>query len=162
MSWDFSTDPDYQEKLNWVDSFVTEEIEPIDVLFPSSADLYDRSTGVYNKLVRPLQEQVKDHGLWAAHLTQDLGGVGMGNVELALLNEILGRSMWAPSVFGTQAPDSGNAEIIAHHGTVEQKDRFLKPLLAGDTVSTYAMTEPQGALILEASRAAPPVTATSG
>jgi acyl-CoA dehydrogenase len=144
MSWDFSTDPDYQEKLDWVDTFVTEEIEPIDILFPSSSELYDRSTGVYDRLVRPLQEQVKSHGLWAAHLTPELGGMGMGNVQLALLNEILGRSMWAPSVFGTQAPDSGNAEILAHHGTAEQKDRFLKPLLAGDTVSTYAMTEQQG------------------
>jgi acyl-CoA dehydrogenase len=65
-------------------------------------------------------------------------------VKLALLNEILGRSMWAPNIFGCQAPDSGNAEILAHYGTEEQKRKYLKPLLDGDIVSCFSMTEPQG------------------
>ena len=75
--------------------------------------------------LRPLQQQVRDHGLWAAHLKPELGGQGYGQVKLALLNEILGRSRWAPSVFGSQAPDSGNAEILALFGTPEQKTRYL-------------------------------------
>jgi acyl-CoA dehydrogenase len=61
-----------------------------------------------------------------------------------LLNEILGRSMWAPVVFGCQAPDTGNAEIIAHFGTPDQKERYLRPLLEGEIFSSYSMTEPQG------------------
>ena len=58
------------------------------------------------------------------------------------LNEILGRSMWASIVFGCQAPDTGNAEIIAHYGTPEQKEQYLKPLLEGELFSCYSMTEP--------------------
>jgi acyl-CoA dehydrogenase len=70
--------------------------------------------------------------------------MGMGQVQLALLNEILGRTAWAPMVFGTQAPDSGNAEILAHYATEEQQREYLEPLLDGRIVSTYAMTEPTG------------------
>jgi acyl-CoA dehydrogenase len=65
-------------------------------------------------------------------------------LKLALMNEILGRSQWAPRVFGTQVPDTGNAEILAHYGTPEQKAKYLVPLLEGDIVSCYSMTEPQG------------------
>src|SRR5205823_4689943 len=92
----------------------------------------------------PLKQQVRDHGLWACHLGPDLGGHGFGQLKLALLNEILGRCSWAPIVFGCQAPDTGNAEILAHYGTDEQKKRYLEPLLAGEIFSCYSMTEPQG------------------
>ncbi|MEZ5229230.1 MAG: acyl-CoA dehydrogenase family protein [Acidimicrobiales bacterium] len=92
--------------------------------------------------MKPLQQQVKDAGLWACHLGPELGGQGYGQVKLALLNELLGRTRWAPSVFGAQAPDSGNAEILAHYGTDEQKARFLQPLLDGEISSCYSMTEP--------------------
>jgi acyl-CoA dehydrogenase len=61
-----------------------------------------------------------------------------------MLNEILGKSIWGPRIFGTQAPDTGNAEIIAHYGTPEQRARYLEPLLEGDIVSCFSMTEPQG------------------
>ncbi|MBW8482629.1 acyl-CoA dehydrogenase family protein [Actinomadura parmotrematis] len=142
--WDFSTDPDFQGKLDWADRFVRAEIEPIDLLSPGTADPYRRDGAVYREIVRPLQEQVREQGLWAAHLPPSLGGMGMGQVRLALLNEILGRSMWAPMVFGTQAPDSGNAEILAHYGTEAQRREFLEPLLDGRIVSTFAMTEPTG------------------
>ena len=60
------------------------------------------------------------------------------------MNEILGRSQWAPIIFGCQAPDTGNAEIIAHYGTDEQKEKYLQPLLNGELFSSYSMTEPQG------------------
>jgi acyl-CoA dehydrogenase len=65
-------------------------------------------------------------------------------VKLALLNEIIGRAKCGPVVFGCQAPDSGNGEILAHYGTPEQKDRYLKPLLEGEIYSCFSMTEPQG------------------
>lgn len=142
MAWDFSTDPDYEVSLEWVREFVSEEVEPLDALFGSRL-VYDKAHPVHESVVKPLQDQVKAHDLWACHLGPDLGGKGYGQLKLALLNEILGRSHWAPSVFGTQAPDSGNAEILAHYGTDEQKAEFLQPLLDAKICSTYAMTEPQ-------------------
>ncbi len=81
---------------------------------------------------------MRDHGLWATHLGVDLGGQGFGQQKLALLNEILGRSAWAPIIFDCQAPDTGNAEIIAHYGTPEQKERYLQPLLDGEMFSSYS------------------------
>ncbi len=143
MAWDFATEPEFQEQLDWMARFVRERIEPIDLLFSDPGAPYDpQSPG--RKLTAPLKEEVKRRGLWACHLGPELGGRGYGQVKLALMNEILGRSMWAPSVFGCQAPDSGNAEILAHYGTEEQKRRFLQPLLDGDIVSCFSMTEPHG------------------
>ncbi len=139
MSWDFETDAEFQEKLDWVDQFVRNEVEPLDVILD---DPYDKSDIIAMGIVKPLQQQVKDAGLWACHLGPELGGQGFGQVKLALLNEILGRTRWAPSVFGAQAPDSGNAEILAHYGTDQQKARFLQPLLDGEISSCYSMTEP--------------------
>jgi acyl-CoA dehydrogenase len=91
----------------------------------------------------PLRQIVKQRRLWACHLGPELGGAGYGQVKLGLMNEILGRSRFGPSVFGCQAPDSGNAEILAHFGTAYQKKKFLQPLLDGDIASCYSMTEPQ-------------------
>ena len=141
MGWDFETDADYQKQLDWVAQFVREEVEPLEHVLGHPADVHDPRRAV---LVRPLQAEVKRRGLWACHLGPELGGQGYGQVKLALLNEILGRARYGPTVFGCQAPDSGNAEILAHYGTPEQKRRYLAPLLNNDIVSCFAMTEPQG------------------
>jgi acyl-CoA dehydrogenase len=142
MAWDFSTEPEFQAQLDWMDAFLREEIEPIDLLFEDSGAAYDTSNTAARRITAPLKERVKERGLWACHLGPELGGLGFGQLKLALMNEILGRSAWAPSVFGCQAPDSGNAEILAHYGSEEQKRRFLQPLLDGEIVSAYSMTEP--------------------
>ncbi len=139
MSWDFETDPEFQAKLDWVDEFVTNELMPMDLVMGNP---YDKSDTRALEIVRPLQAQVRERGLWACHLGPELGGAGFGQVKLALLNELLGRSSWAPTVFGCQAPDSGNAEILAHYGTQAQKDRYLQPLLDSEMSSCYSMTEP--------------------
>ena len=89
-----------------------------------------------------MQDEVRAEGLWGAHLGPELGGKGFGQLKLALINEILGTSSWAPIVFGTAAPDTGNAEIIAHYGTEAQKEKYLQPLLNGECFSCYSMTEP--------------------
>jgi acyl-CoA dehydrogenase len=143
MSWDFSTEPEFEEKLAWIREFVETEVEPLDLAFGHHI-VYDKSHPVHKELLKPLQEKVKAQGLWACHLGADLGGLGFGQVKLALINEILGRSTWGPLAFGCQAPDSGNAEILAHYGTDEQKEKYLAPLLNGDIVSCFSMTEPQG------------------
>ena len=141
MSWDFETDPDFQAELDWIEQFVRDEVEPLEHVLGSPWNIHDPK---FQILVKPLQQQVKDRKLWACHLGPELGGPGYGQVKLALINEILGRALFAPIVFGCQAPDSGNAEILAHYGTEAQKARYLAPLLAGDIVSCFAMTEPQG------------------
>ena len=107
MGWDFETEPEFQRKLDWVDEFVRDEIEPLDLVL---GDPFDKSDPQARALTRPLQDEVKAEGLWACHLEPALGGQGYGQVKLALLNEILGRSRWAPSVFGCQAPDSEGAQ----------------------------------------------------
>ena len=141
MAWDFETDPEFQEQLDWVDEFVKAEIEPLELVLGSPADVKNPNN---IRLIRPLQKQVRKRGLWACHLGPELGGQGYGQVKLALMNEILGRASFAPTVFGCQAPDSGNAEILAHYGTAEQKRRYLQPLLDNEIVSAFSMTEPQG------------------
>ena len=139
---DFSVEPEFEKKLEWIREFVREEVEPLEVLFPGCEflPLDDERRAI----VDPLKQQVRDQGLWAPHLGPDLGGQGFGAVKLTLINEILGRSSWAPIVFGTQAPDTGNAEILARFGTAEQKANYLDGLLSGEIFSCFSMTEPQG------------------
>jgi acyl-CoA dehydrogenase len=133
MAWDFSTDPETQAELDWMREFVREEIYPLETL--------DIDWRGYRRLIEPLQAQVKERGLWAAHLPPEMGGQGYGQVKLALMHEILGASELAPPVFGNQAPDSGNSELIALAGTEEQKAKWMEPLLAGDVLSAFSMTE---------------------
>jgi acyl-CoA dehydrogenase len=135
MAWDFSTEPEFQETLDWMREFVREEVEPIDVID------HDLSQEQLASLLAPLKEEVKKRGLWAAHLDPELGGQGLGQVKLALMHEILGRTAHGPAAFGNQAPDSGNAELIAVGATEEQKDRWLWPLLDGKLRSCFSMTE---------------------
>jgi acyl-CoA dehydrogenase len=140
MAWDFSTEPEFQEHLDWIREFKSEQIEPLDVLHPKLA--FHPLEGDLAMYVRDLQRQVKERGLWAAHLGPELGGQGFGQLKLGLINEILGGSHWAPIIFGTAAPDTGNAEIIAHYGTEAQKAEYLQPLLDGECFSCFSMTEP--------------------
>jgi acyl-CoA dehydrogenase len=142
MSWDFTVEPAFQELLDWADGFVTDKVYKLDVLWPH--DVYRPLTDEQRRVIGPLKQQVRDKGLWACHLGPELGGQGYGQLKLAMLNEILGKSIWGPRIFGTQAPDTGNAEIIAHYGTPAQKDAYLEPLLEGEIVSCFSMTEPQG------------------
>lgn len=118
MAWDFSTEPEFQEQLDWMKEFVAAEIEPMDLVFRHPAAPFDPSSPA-QRAMAPLKEIVKKKGLWACHLGPELGGQGFGQVKLGLMNEILGRSRFAPTVFGTQAPDTGNAEILARFGTEE-------------------------------------------
>src|SRR5437660_3510332 len=137
MAWDFSTEPEFEEKLVWMREFVREEIYPLETL--------DLDETTFRRLTDPLKEEVKGQGLWAAHLDPELGGQGFGQVKLGLMHEILGSSIFAPSIFGNQAPDSGNAELIAIGGNEEQKQRWLWPLLEGKLRSAFSMTEPETA-----------------
>ena len=102
-------------------AFVREEIWPIETIDDEigQAEL--------DRIYAPLQEQVKERGLWAAHLPPELGGQGFGQVKLGLMNEILGTSIYAPNAFGCQAPDSGNSEILALAGTAGAEGALALP-----------------------------------
>jgi acyl-CoA dehydrogenase len=139
VAWDFETDPEFQKKLDWIEDFMRDEVEPISHLGMAIHGPEGRE-----RFIKPLQQKVRDQGLWACHLGPELGGQGYGQLKLALMNEKLGRNGLAPTVFGCQAPDTGNAEIIAHYGTPEQKEKWLKPLLNGDIRSAFSMSEPTG------------------
>jgi acyl-CoA dehydrogenase len=145
MAIDFSVDPEFQEKLDWVRKFVAEKIEVLDHSFGGhDHEVFDLKNEKTRPIAQKLQAEVKAQKLWNAHLDSSLGGLGYGQVKMCLLNEIIGRTIWGPMIFGCQAPDSGNSKILAIYGTDPQKERFLKPLLNGETVSCFSMTEPEG------------------
>ena len=141
MAWDFETEPEFEAQLEWMRGFVVEEVFPLETL--------DLTYEQVIKVMKPLQEQVKERGLWAAHLPPELGGKGFGQVRLGLMHEILGQSPYAPVVFGNNAPDSGNAEMLAigmeMSGREEHRERWLQPLLDGTLRSGFSMTEPHTA-----------------
>jgi alkylation response protein AidB-like acyl-CoA dehydrogenase len=141
MAWDFSTDPEFQKKLDWVDDFCKNEIEPLSYVFPYAVRARHPKV---RALVKNLQDQIKAQGLWAIFLDKDLGGPGYGQLKLGLLNEVIGRYPSAPQMFGAGAPDTGNMEMLAAYGTDAQKERWLKPMLNQQLWSAYSMTEPQG------------------
>src|SRR3984885_354506 len=138
VAWDFSTEPEFEEQLAWMREFVREEIFPLETLGLDHERLL--------AAIAPMQDEVKQRGLWASHLPPELGGGGFGQVRLGLMHEILGQTPYGPVVFGNNAPDSGNAELlaigIAASGREEQRERFLQPLLDGRLRSGFSMTEP--------------------
>jgi acyl-CoA dehydrogenase len=139
MAWDFETEPEFQEQLDWTRAFLDEHILPLETI---ELEVTDEQ---WKALTAPLKQQVKDRGLWACHLDPELGGQGFGQVKLGLMHEILGRSSIAPAIFGNNAPDSGNAELLAIGGNDEQKKQWMEPLLAGELRSGFSMTEPDTA-----------------
>jgi acyl-CoA dehydrogenase len=125
----------------------TERLEQVraimhDRVLPNEAAL-DREDDAADALVAELRAEVKQAGLWAPHVPPEAGGTGTGFLDYAYLNEQIGRTVWGQLVFGCQAPDAGNAEILHMFGTDEQKERWLLPLVAGDIRSFFSMTEPE-------------------
>ncbi|HEX4216227.1 MAG TPA: acyl-CoA dehydrogenase family protein [Candidatus Dormibacteraeota bacterium] len=139
MSWDFSTDPEFERQLEWMRWFMRDEVLPLEIL----SEELDRDT--FFAHLSTLQDRTRERGLWATHLPPELGGAGMGQVRLGLMHEIEGASFWGPMVFGNNAPDTGNSEVLALFGTEEQRERWLGPLLARRIYSGFSMTEPEHA-----------------
>ena len=116
-------------------------------IFPNEQTFYKQAEELGPWSVYPVVEQLKPKaraaGLWNLFLPASEHGAGLSNFEYAPLCEIMGRSHLAPEVFNCSAPDTGNMEVLARYGTPDQQERWLKPLLAGEIRSCFAMTEPR-------------------
>jgi acyl-CoA dehydrogenase len=134
---------DYTDKvkalLTRLRAFMDEHIYPNERRFHQEIE---NDRWVPTKIIEELKPKARAAGLWNLFLPDDENGAGLTNLEYAPLCEVMGRSILAPEVFNCSAPDTGNMEVLARYGTAEQKERWLKPLLAGEIRSCFAMTEP--------------------
>jgi acyl-CoA dehydrogenase len=134
---DFDLSPKMQTILEMVRSFMDGEVIPLERVM-----LHDETT-VLDAGVARAQDKVRQMGLWASNHPVELGGLGLNMVEHGLFSEALGRSPLGHLVFGVQAPDAGNVEILHAHATDEQRERYLRPLVEGKIRSCFSMTEPE-------------------
>ena len=132
---DFAISDKMKLILEMIDEFVDKELIPLE------AEFVTKEFRDMVPVLKQKRDMVKDMELWAPHLPKELGGVGLSLVEHGLVSEALGRSPLGHYVFGCQAPDAGNMEILHKYGTDEQKEKYLKPLVAGDIRSCFSMTE---------------------
>lgn len=128
---------DYHARLT---AFMDEHVYPNENKYHGQAQTGDRWQP--RPIVEELKIRAKAAGLWNLFLPESALGAGLTNLEYAPLCEIMGRVSWSPEVFNCSAPDTGNMEVLVRYGTPEQQERWLKPLLAGEIRSCFAMTEP--------------------
>jgi alkylation response protein AidB-like acyl-CoA dehydrogenase len=133
---DFTIPAELQSARNAVTAFMDQYV------YPNENQIVE-DEGIPQELERELQDKVKAQGLWAPHLPKEWGGMGIGFIGQALVNEVIGRSVIGPRVFGNAAPDAGNAELLLIAATPEQQKKYLGPLAAGEVRSCFAMTEPE-------------------
>ena len=136
---DFEFSPRTQDLQRRLQIFMDEHVYPNECRFEEEIQ---KNRWSPTKVIEGLKAKARAAGLWNLFLPDDAGGAGLTNLEYAPLCEIMGHSPIAPEIFNCSAPDTGNMEVLARYGTPEQKERWLKPLLAGEIRSCFAMTEP--------------------
>lgn len=134
---DFDPPEHVRPLLDQIDRFVT------DVVMPAEPEVLERGFAASAPRLAALRAQVKQAGMWGPQIPKDLGGLGLSLVEHGLVSERLGRSPLGHYVFGAQAPDAGNIEILHRYGTPAQQATWLGPLARGELRSCFAMTEPE-------------------
>ena len=143
---DFAQSPRAQELVARVRAFIKEHVDPLDEthLAETAERKYgaDWRTWRVDPKVEALKARARAEGLWNLFLPDPELGAGLSNVEYASLAEEMGKSFYAAEIFNCNAPDTGNMEVLEKYGTPDQKERWLKPLLAGTIRSAFCMTEP--------------------
>src|ERR687887_1529261 len=132
------TAKDLQRRLT---AFTDEHIYPNEATYHRQIAEGDRWQPT--AIIEEMKPKARAAGLWNLFLPDSEYGAGLTNLEYAPLCEIMGRSPMAPEVFNCSAPDTGNMEVLVRYGPKEQQERWLKPLLAGEMRSCFAMTEPE-------------------
>tara|TARA_Y100000031_G_scaffold11913_1_gene12752 strand:- start:53704 stop:54951 length:1248 start_codon:yes stop_codon:yes gene_type:complete len=146
MSIDFSFTPELEEFRDRVRTFVDEVIRPAEVELEEQAGRdsdEDTSGRTRLEILIALRRQARKAGIWLPHMPEEWGGMGLGHVELAMVQAEAARSYYGPWVFNCQAPDEGNMHTLLHWATDDQRERYLRPLCDGRTWSCFAMTEPE-------------------
>ena len=136
---DFQPSEEMQTMLAMVREFMDSEVIPLE------GEMLHGSPETLAAGVAKAQEHVKQMGLWAPNFPVEFGGLGLSLVDHGLLVEQIGRSPLGMTVFGTQAPDAGNIEILHKYGTPEQQETWMRPLVEGTIRSCFSMTEPETA-----------------
>ncbi|HVK87186.1 MAG TPA: acyl-CoA dehydrogenase family protein, partial [Kofleriaceae bacterium] len=134
---DFDPPESVRPLLDRIERFIADEVMPVEPAVMEHGFVANEAR------LAELRAKVKAAGMWAPQLPKDIGGLGLTLVEHGLVSERLGRSPLGHYVFGAQAPDAGNAEILHKYGTPEQKERWLGPLARGELRSCFSMTEPE-------------------
>ena len=142
---DFAPSDRVAELLDRIREFMEEHVDPVEREAVDALDKEVRPGVPYPEILIDLRERARSEGLWNLFMPDDRYGPGLLNWEYGMLCEQMGRSGVAPMVFNCAAPDTGNMEILAEHGTDEQKERWLQPLLDGEIRSCFSMTEPETA-----------------
>jgi acyl-CoA dehydrogenase len=144
---DFNPTPQVESLLERIKEFNEEHIFPVemDLLRALDEEVTVRTPRAYPEGLEELRERAKSEGLWNLFMPDERYGPGLTNWEYGMLCEEMGRSFVAPMVYNCSAPDTGNMEILAEHGTDAQKERWLRPLLEDHTRSCFSMTEPETA-----------------
>ncbi len=140
---DFSPSSRVEELRERVRGFLDEHVYPVELEALRALDEEVRAGVAYPRVLVDLRERAKAEGLWNLFLPGESHGIGLTNWEYGMLCEEMGRSLVSPMVFNCAAPDTGNMEILAEHGSEEQQARWLTPLLEGEIRSCFSMTEPE-------------------